>query len=272
MNENIPGTIEVLEKDRDRPFLTEVNGVTVLALPPDWTSTDLEKLLPHPKRVEAVPEFHDLDAFIGYVEQFADDNTVIWLRDGMRGFTLTAIIDYHEPQGQASWCGHKAVYAAEMTPAWSKWYSQNDELLRQADFAQFIYQNMAEIKNPAGAALLEIIQTLKATSKGEFRDMRNLHDGSVDLVYRTKVSAQGGTKEEPISLPEKFLIEVQPFYGVPSVELQADLVIRAPREDGDPLMLGYLFYRPEDVFQELVEKVRVLVGKQTKLPVYKGTG
>ena len=83
-----------------------------------------------------------------------------------------------------------------------------------------------------------------------------------------KISTQSGTTEKPLELPQEFSIELMPFYGGPLVKFKADLLIRVPKEDGDPVMMCYRLYRTADVFHDLFEEIVAQLKKETELPVY----
>lgn len=267
--------LEQIKTLEEQPYLTEVNGTQVLALPAGWRSEVLSDLRETPDRVKENISFTSLSSFIEYVNRHKYEQTSIVKASIVNesGLSVAAIIDYHvPPAGEFGngprWCNHKASFSTTSTPAWKAWRQSNVSWTSQSAFADFLYQNQAEIKVPTGAALLEVIQTLKATAKGEFRDMKDLHTGSHELVYRMKVTAKGGTTEKPLELPQQFTVELVPFYGGPSVTFTADLLIRVPKEDGDPVMMCYRLYRTADVFHVLFEEIVDQLKEETALPVY----
>ncbi len=267
--ENILEQIKCLVEE---PYLTEVNGTEVLALPEGWTTKDLSDLREAPARIKETIQFTSLASFIEYVNNHKDAPSIVKASIvGTSGLFVESILDYHnnpEIEMLPGWCDHRAKFNTTETPAWVAWGGYDQKWMAQSIFADFLYQNQIEIKSPAGASLLEVIQTLKATAKGEFRDMKDLHTGSHELVYRMKISAQGGTSEKPLELPQSFDIELVPFYGGPSVKFTADLLIRAPKEDGDPVMMCYRLYRTADVFHVLFEEIVDQLKEETALPVY----
>ena len=252
------------------PHETRVDDAPIICLPPGWTLQDRSDLLDVPRRISATQVFCDLMSWIDYVNRFKQDgNSVVFLTATKRALKATATIDYHAPHGSAAWCLHTAVFNTTETPAWQAWAAQDDKIMKQSDFADFLYRNQKEILTGADAELLEIIQTLKATAAGEFREMRDDHSGSAELIYRMKVSAQGGTAERPLTLPNHFDVVISPFYGCPAMSLQADLRVRTPVNDGDPLLLGFRFYRLEDELQSLADSIVTQIRDKTGLPVWR---
>jgi uncharacterized protein YfdQ (DUF2303 family) len=250
------------------PLETYVHHTPVLCLPPGWSRHEQAHLLTDPLRIDRQQVFNDLVSWLEYVNRFKDAWSVVFIPSGAFQFKVTAQLDYHGPSAP-HWCSHTAEFVTRATPAWSAWSGANETQMKQSEFSDFLYQNQKEIVNPAGAELLEIIQTLKATSAGEFREMRDDFSGSSELIYRMKISSQGGTSEKPLNLPNQFQVAVVPFYGCPAMVLQADLRVRAPTKDGDPLLLGFRFYRLTDQLQMLTDAISKLIAESTSLPVWR---
>jgi len=272
-------TLEQIQRLAAAPAMTEVHGVPVVCLPPDWKAEDQARLLPAPQNISESINFVDLTSFIDYVNRFKlPDRTIIHMmvRSGslkvtasQSGISATAKLDYHKPPEEAHWCNHSAHFKTTVSPAWDAWSAQNGRWMKQSEFADFLYNNQVEIVEPAGAELLEIVHTLKATAKGEFRDMRDLSTGSSELIYRMTVNAQGGTQEKLLSLPRQFRVQLNPFYGCPTMQLRADILLTAPKEDGGALQLAYRFYRLTDDLELLFKAIQDQIRTSTELPVYR---
>jgi hypothetical protein len=144
-----------------------------------------------PRRVNSDITMTCLTSFIEYVNRHKESSTIIrFSTDSHGSVEVLAIIDFHaspvygkdEDEDELlntntpKWGSHKVRFFTEATPAWQEWQRASGKFVSQSEFADFIYQNMKEVVQPNGADLLEIVQTLKATSKGEFRDMKELND------------------------------------------------------------------------------------------------
>jgi uncharacterized protein YfdQ (DUF2303 family) len=251
-----------------------VDGRPLLVAPPRWTVNELTQLLREPAgRVKTTAKFQDLTSWLEYVERYQEVGTAIWLREESGKLTLNAILDYHEAENRAPptprWCQHVACFEAEPRPAWSAWLKADGLFVKQSDFADFLYQNRAEVVEPAGAELLEIVQTLKATAAGEFREARDDFSGSAELIYRMKVSANAGTQDRPLIVPTRFDVAVQPYHGCPVLNLAADLRLRPPKNDGEPLLLGFRFYRLADALEQFTEQLARFVHDRLLLSVWR---
>lgn len=260
----------------EKPIETIVNGVPVIIAPAGWLVHQMENLMNAPKRVEYRTTITDLESFIQYVNRYKEPSTIIQFRKTQSGTVeATAIIDCHgapitpgTSANQPNWCSHTAVFSTEPTSAWITWTGSNERMMNQAKFADFIYQNSVDIVKPVGAEMLEIVQTLKATAKGEFKDMKQL-GGSYEIINRMEVKTSGGTIDKEMTLPESMDIALVPFYGGPTVTLKADIMLEIPRGDGGHLQLGYRFYRKDDALEQMAETIKVKLETDTSVPVFR---
>lgn len=267
--------------EAEKPFETDIDGLRVIVSPPAWKTRKFTELLNKPARIETSITHTCFKSFIDYVNRFKDPERSIIRMFATAGgaFSAAAVLDYHKPRKQKTdssradseapgWLGHVARFNPSITAGWNSWDKTNGKYLEQAMFADFIYQHMADIKAPDGAELLAIVKTLKATAKGEFKDRRDLHTGSIELIYQMQVSAAAGTSSQPIKLPESCRVNLQTYYGGPVINLQADIIMQIPARDGDKLRLGFRFYRLADQLDELAGFIAEEMGDKTGLPVF----
>lgn len=252
------------------PQVLDLHGIPHITMPPEWQAVSGEELLAKPNRIKERVFLDDLTSFIEYVNRFKRKQSVVFLATGKGSVSAMAVIDYHEPGPKgAAWGSHQVIFNARWTSAWKAWESHDGSVMRQRDFAHFIHKNSADIHEPKGAQLLEIVKTLKATAKGEFRDMKDLATGSMELIYRMQVSARGGTTDQPVSLPEAMTLWFVPFFGAEHIRLWAEIIIDTPRSDAAPLQLGYRLYRPDLALEGLAARTSDRLKELTGLPVYR---
>lgn len=269
-NNDEPTTAIPLSLEAVRPQLCEVKGVPHIIVPPEWQTISAEELLSQPQRTKEVIRMNDLKSFVDYLNRFKSSATIIALSSTADTISAIAVIDYHQPGPRgAQWCDHRVVFKARFTRAFHEWMGANETFMRQAAFADFIYRNQADIHSPKGADILETIKTLKATARGEFKDMKDLSTGSVEIMYRMQVSARGGTTDQPVSLPDELCIRLVPFFGADCVDYRADILVETPRSESSPLQLGYRLYRPDLIWEGLVARTSDRLTELTALPVYR---
>lgn len=199
----------------ESPHETVVDGTPIVCLPPNWTLHEQTHLLDQPRDIVAVEQFKDLTSWIEYVKRFRLAGSAVFVTMTPSELRATAKIDYHEPS-EAHWCKHQAVFTTSPTPAWLAWSSNNEKLMKQSEFADFLYR-----------------------------------------------------VEKPLNVPNQFQLLVTAFYGCPTMTLQADLRVRVPEKDGDPLLMGYRFYRAADKLEDLSNQILEVIRNGTELPVWR---
>lgn len=241
---------------------------TLLALPPDWSYEDMERLLPQPYRIRTEPMFVNQQSFCEYVNRFKNDDSWINLVASERGATAVAFLDYHGPKSGPSWNAHRATYNAKHSEAWNIWSAKNNKAMTQSDFADFIYDNQADVSGMPGADLLEIVQRIKATAKSEYRDMQE-RNGSVDMIYRTKISMTDAATDKVITFPTETEITIPMYEGGDPVRLKVDFKIKKQDTDkGGVALFAYRLYRPDTVVLNHHLALKEALKEATKLPVW----
>lgn len=184
----------------------------------DGSIQSLEGFLPAPVSVRGELQVYDAASFVDYVQRFKDADTVIFADKVARSFT--AVLDYHAV-GAPRWGRHRAVLAARETEAWKRWTAQDGEKMNQADFAQFIEDNIPDIAKPAGAELVEIARTLEAKKDVQFQSVIRPQNGSVNFHYSEQV--QGNARGGDLAIPEEFILGLIPFEGCEKYKVVARL-------------------------------------------------
>lgn len=262
------------------PMESEVDGHPLIITPPGWQVNDITARLKTPTHIERGVQFDHLDSFVEYVNAFKEAGTACWVCDVSKtefSPRVTAYIDYHVPgrqlgdaeASQPRWCRHTAVFDVTPRPAWNEWFENDGKMMDQAAFADFLHLNRVDVIDPAGAELLEIIATLKATANGEYKNMVDEFTGSAEIIYTLKVNAQGGTVDRPLEVPKEFTVKLQPFYGCPELTLKAELRIRIPKRDGEKLQIGYRFYRLADELDQLCGAIVEQLKSDLGVPVWR---
>lgn len=234
---------------------------------------DLEKHLPAPTRIRERLQLLDADTFIAYVNRFATEATAVFC-NGPEGRTFTAVLDYHQP-GHPSWGNHKASYQCPTTVEWGRWRAADRKKLTQAEFAEFIEDNVKDIVQPDGmptapnaADMLEISRTLEAKKNISFRQGTRLDNGQVQLTYNEQIDGRAGETGQ-LSIPEQFFVAVKPFLGGDAFCVPARFRYRITE---GRLVMWYELVRPDKVLEEAYGAVRAkIAGSIGTVPMYEGT-
>lgn len=136
------------------------------------------------------------------------------------------------------------------TPQWTKWKAIDGELIPQADFAEFIEDNLADIATPDGATMLEIVTYLQATRSVDFKSGIKLSNGVVQLTNNESVDATVGAGN--IAVPDVFEIALSPVFGVTPFKVPARFRFRIHERR---LLLGFRLQRIEDVMATIIRDI-----------------
>ena len=164
---------------------------------------------------------------------------------------VLAILD-----GIYGWRRHTATLQLKLSREWAEWAEIDGRLLKQDVFAQFIEDHLSTIAAPDGAVLLDICQTLEATTSTSFRQQAILANGQRQFRYEETVEAKAGTKGD-LTIPGELTLVLRPFQGSEPVAITARF--RFQIRDG-VLSIGVKLAEPdvvlEDAFSGLVGEVQ----------------
>lgn len=254
--------------------ITDAGLAYPIALIPDELSiNDLEKHLPAPVRIRERLNLLDAETFINYVNRFSTTASAVFC-NGPEGRTFTAVLDYHQPD-QPSWGQHVASYKCPTTVEWGRWKQADRSKLNQADFAEFIEDNVKDIVQPDGnnnaptaADMLEISRTLEAKKNISFRQGTRLDNGQVQLTYNEQIDGRAGETGQ-LSIPEQFYIGVKPFLGGDAFCVPARFRYRITE---GRLVMWFELVRPDKVLEEAYTAVRKQIATAIgEVPMYEGT-
>lgn len=136
------------------------------------------------------------------------------------------------------------------TPQWAKWKAIDGRMLPQAEFAEFVEDNLADIATPDGATMMEIVTYLQATRSVDFRSGIKLSNGAVQLTNNESVEASVGAGN--IAVPDVFEIALSPIFGVQPFKVPARFRYRI---EDRRLKLGFKLQRIEDVVAQIVKEI-----------------
>lgn len=242
--------------------------VPMIAVPQGVTLHGVEQNLPVPRRKRATVHLCDAESLIRYVMAHAEDNTTIFATANDSGSVFCAVLDYHHAgvEGAPQWGSHQAIYNAAHSVEWKRWTARDGKLLSQEDMARFIEDNRADIEEPDGATLLELVRSMEATSKAEFKSAVRLDNGDRSLTYQHTTDARAGQKGE-LEVPEGFLLSLPVFEGGAVFNLAARFRYRI---NGGTLQVYYELDGPHKVIDLAHSALRDKIARETSLIVLNG--
>lgn len=243
----ITGTTEVF----DTNTLSHARERTHDALPPQRKKGELTLTTPA--------------SFINYVLRHGGEGTELWA--SLEYQSIKAVLNGDAPD-TAGHRDHKATLALRKTTAWKLWEELNGKLIDQEAFAGHIEARTIDIISPTGAELLDLVQSIRQTTKSDFESAKRLSDGQTVLEYRETTTATAGTKGE-YAIPEQFSVALAPFEGVAPYQITAHLRTRVK---DSKLALGFVLERPQEVLEAAFTQIRELVeGNLPQHPMFEGS-
>lgn len=269
IDSNVIETLARLARE-GAPLFEARNGGLEFAIVPDGShiASLKEYQYPHglrPDRIIAAPKFQDATSFISYVNTFKDHRTRI-LADATT-LTFRAQIDYHGHGAdmQPEFLSHQATLPLKLSEEWKLWIGLNDRLVPQAEFAEFLEDNRADIIEPNSATMLEIAQDLQAHSEVNFASKINRRSGAAVLSYEETINTKMSTGS--VTVPETFTINIPVFFGESPIEITARLRFRIGE---GKLKFQYKLYRPVEVISKAFDAARGWIAGATEMEVLLG--
>jgi uncharacterized protein YfdQ (DUF2303 family) len=217
-----------------------------------------------PPRKAGTTTVRDARSWSAYFTKHSSEASEVYA-DSER-LTVTAVLDAHAADAP-SWGGHRLVLSLRTTDTWKQWLQNDGQLLDQETFAEFLEDHLPELLEPSSADMLEIAQSLQATSKVDFQSGVRLSSGQRQFQYVETTTTKAGQKGQ-LTVPETFVIGLVPFEGSEGYRLTARLRYRITDRG---LRMGYKLERPTDVLRTAFGDVVDAIDGDIEQPVMNGT-
>lgn len=220
---------------------------------------DLEEFLDRPTRRKGTLRALTAAGFVRAVQRLEGEPSVVYADiDATR---LVAVLN-DDDGATPGWRDLRVTYEPEQTPEWKHWIA-GQGLGDQGAFAATLEGGETEIRDPSATSMLDLAQTFHASTSAKFKQAGRMRDGRVQLAYEEEIEATAG--EGLVAIPEKFTIEVRPFYGAEPRTIECKLRYRLDRGE---LRIGYTIHRPEEILRDafiadVVEGTVALAGLTT---------
>lgn len=229
----------------------------------EYRTVDLDRYRPTPRRKSGTVKLHDAAGFIAYLEKHGLGSSEVWA-DVSRA-SLVAVVNAHGSD-HAGWSDHRAVLEIRQTQAWQAWMRLNGHWLDQTSFAEHIEDRAIDIVKPSGADMLEVAQSISATTGGTFESSKQLSSGERQLEFKETIAAKAGQRGR-LDVPTVIELALVPFEGAPAYKVIARFRFRI---NGGDLLLSYSLERPEDVVANAFTDIVTAVETKISQPIYRG--
>lgn len=231
----------------------DADGRHYTVVPEGWGCEQLP-ILDTPQRCHATVKLRDAASFIAYFNDHAVARSRVY--GCLDPASFTAVFDdfdvaaskQHEDEDknvevwqQADWRGFRAELKVPASREWLIWTNANRKHMGQLAFAEFLQDNLPDVAEPTGAALLEMALNFEASSAGAFVATQRLQDGSHNLTWKADNNASGTVK-----LPEFITLSIPVFENEEPSLLPARLRYRV--KDGS-LAIWFELVRPHKVLE-----------------------
>lgn len=206
----------------------------------------------------------DAASFLTYYGKHHDENTEVY--SDVEALTVTAVLDAHTTD-DARFGEHRLHLQLRRTKAWQDWLKLDGQLVDQDRFANFLEDQLPYLENPDAATMLEIAQSIKATTKNEFQSSSRLQSGERKFSYVEDTKASAGAKGD-LAIPETFVIAVPPFEGADAYRMTARFKYRIDRGQ---LTLGFKLEQPEERAKAAFADVLQAIEAGVDTPILNGT-
>ncbi|MCC6921405.1 MAG: DUF2303 family protein [Alphaproteobacteria bacterium] len=184
-------------------------------------------------------------SFIDYGTQFRNSGSRLFV--DMQAPEVTLDFDYHNDVGPGH-RGHVLTWQMRTSLNWQRWTGIDGKPLTQRQFVEFLEENEIDVREPAGAALREILQAVEGTRNVSFTNATRLANGDIDLkwVEETEAKTKGGQ-----TLPGSFTLGLPIFFG--DREATAVKALLRYKVEGGKLSFTVILHRRQEIFEEAVQ-------------------
>lgn len=237
-------------------------GKPLLILNNDQSAKDLEYLLNSPTVIRGKYTFTRQSSFIDYVNEHKSVGTRVYVPSAL---SFLAVIN-HASHGDPQWNNHTAELQLKQTAEWVTWKGANQRSMNQRDFAQFIEDNMKDVVNPVGAALLDLLRTIKLTQTLEIGGEVNERGDLTSQMFDIKAKNSAGAKMD-VELPGNFTIAIAPYEdgAVLTIDCRLRFKIDPPK-----MTFSYEIRHIDKIEREAVDKIAANIKQAVQLPVWYG--
>lgn len=194
------------------------------------------------------------------------DESTVW-GNRQKG-EITAVYDELSsiPTNQYTRRGDRLILRFVPDPDWATLVGTADAKFHDQDtFGDMIEAAGHLITSHPAAELMEIVDSVRTSSKGSFESRIRRDTGTQYLTYSEEVSAKAGSSSKPLEVPREITLTARPFEDYPQIEVKCWLRLRVNQGQ---LGLG-LFPQP---YQHLVRDAWTHVTNELadklKVPVY----
>jgi hypothetical protein len=168
----------------------------------------------NPPRATGTRKVSDLDSFLAELERrpLPQASGTIW-GDATTG-TIKAVYNDHGDHDTGD-AGHRddcLQLQLKQDEDWAAWHTLSGQLLPQDAFGDKIEELLHTVTSPDQADLMEVIDSVRSSSQGEFESRINRADGAQKLTYNVEHTTTAGRTRE-LEVPQTISLSLRPWEG-----------------------------------------------------------
>lgn len=192
---------------------TADNGLQVEKI--DLTAESLTAQARRPARASGSRTVADLDSFLAELKRrpLPADSGTLW--GCAQSGTITAIYNDHGDSEDDDSAGHRddsLTMVLKKDDDWKAWHELSGKLFSQEDFGDKIEELLHTITRPDQADLMEVIDSVRSSSSGEFESRISRADGAQRLTYNVEHQTTAGRTRE-LEVPQTISMDLRPWDG-----------------------------------------------------------
>ncbi|ORV82859.1 hypothetical protein AWC11_23150 [Mycobacterium interjectum] len=203
--------------------VTEQHGLQVEEL-----EVDPSDIAHQPFRVKGERTVADIDSLLAELDRRPlGDGGTLWGKASAG--RLTAIYNDHTT-GDPGWRDDKLTLQLAPDEDWAAWHGISGTYLKQGPFGDQIEELLHTVTSPDQAELLEIIDSIRASTSGEFESAIERANGSQKLTYKQEHTVKAGRGGQ-LEIPQIITLDLRPWEGHPET-YEVESYFRTRVQDG----------------------------------------
>ncbi|QSM00090.1 hypothetical protein SEA_CASHLINE_51 [Gordonia phage Cashline] len=160
----------------------------------------------------------DVPSFLAELDRYSidPDFSTLW-GDETKG-RVEAVYNDHHADG-AGLRDNRLRLELRADQDWTAWHQLSGQYLRQEEFGDRVEELLHTVVEPAQADLMEVIDSIRATSKGSFESKISRADGGQQLEYKEDVSTTAG-KSGQLEVPKTVTLAIRPWEGLDTYKVE----------------------------------------------------
>lgn len=243
--------------------VTEQHGLQTIKLVEDENSYE------KPWRARGTRTVCDVDSFLAELDRrpLPLATSTLW-GNANRGRIEAVYNDHSGAAGEGTPGWRDDILALQLAedPDWVTWHKLSGQYMSQEAFGDRVEELRHTIVSPDQADLLEIIDSVRASTKGEFESSINRANGGQTLTYKVEVSTRAGAVGRQLDVPQHIKLSLRPWDGHPKL-YEVPAYFRVTVTEGQ-LRLAVKLFPTREIVRQAWADLTATVVDHLDMPVY----